>query len=461
MKSRYLIIVLTFWLIQLSVLSNSTQTYGPENNEIGRWFYNSQENLWGNEETGPWVDTIVVESYETEVEMILALIDGDIDACADSVSLDYLDQLDDAEDVELTRIPKNGFGLLNIDCEKYPLNITAFRRALAFALDKESLCQEVWGELAQPHDSCVPSVNHLSNNDQMEGMYYGANLEIAKDLLDDAGFIDIDSDGFREAPNGSKLEISVYNYCLEEYSRKICLIVVNTLYSLSIQANLIDFSQETDYDAQFSNEYDICFIVQNFNTFALDELFIEYLSTSRDNPIRNLPRFVNSTYDTIANQLLHCTNYDKVAMAALDLQKIILYECPIIICYEEIELYAYRTDLFCYDCDYVAADFWRTCYKVYGKYGDVLGGTFAYGAIDRLESMNLISKSKKDWTLLSLSYDSLFGIDINGKLKNRIAYDYKFQNHSDDSSIPLGHCRCKIRIPRLWEWNRWLTSYCI
>ena len=452
MKSQYSILVIVFLLMLLTALPNNVQEWEFRNEEMGSRTYISQQQLWGHEETGPWVDSIVVESYENEEEMILALIDGDIDACADSVSLDYIDQLNDAENVALTRMPKNGYGLLNINCEKYPLNITGFRRALAYALDKETLCQEVWGELAQPHDSCVPTMNYLSIEDQLNGLYYEADLITAGELLDVAGFIDVDNDGFREAPNGSALEISVYDFHQDEHSREVCLIVVDTLRSMSIRSELVEFHQNFQSGFQLCRNYDLSFNVQNFNSFALDELFAEYLSTNLENPNRNLPRFANSTYDTIAKQSLYCTDYSRVRMATSTLQEIILYECPIIVCYEPLDVYAYRTDDFCYDCDYVAADFWRTCYKAYRKSGDVIGGTFTFGVLNNLELIIPFETPRKLWDILSLSFDSLFRIDINGQLKNGVAYDYKFQNHSDNSNIPLGHCRCKVRIPKLWGW---------
>ena len=453
MKCQYLTLVFAFWLILLSVLPNSVQEWGLETDEMSLWSYNSQRELWGHEESGPWVDTIVVESYETEREMILALIDGDIDACADSVSLDYLDQLDDAEDVELTRMPKNGYGFLNINCEKYPLNITEFRRSLAHALNKESLCENILVGLAQPHDSCIPTVNHMSNENQMNGLYYAADLEQAVELLDVAGFVDIDSDGYRETPNGSDLEISVYDCFQEEHSHEVCLNVVDTLHSMSIRAELVELPQDLGRGFQFSEDYDISFNVRNFNNFALDELFTEYLSKNLDDPYRNLPRFVNSTYDAIASRLIHSTSYDEIEVASSALQKIILHECPIIVCYETLEVYAYRTDDFCYDCDYVAADFWRTCYKAYRKVGDVIGGTFTWGTTNHFVTFNPGAANNIDWNILSISYDSLFRVRADGRLIPRIAWDYEIETNLDTSDVPLGHCRYHIRIPKVWDWN--------
>ena len=152
---------------------------------------------------GPYVDKLVYKEITGDDQQVLALINNQVDMMSDQVDPQYIPQLDAAANIELKSITRNGFGHLTINCAKYPYNITAFRRALAFALDKEKISAEVWEGESQPHDSPVPLANPWCIEGEMPFTYYAAQPIIGNQLLDDAGFLDIDADGFREAPDGS------------------------------------------------------------------------------------------------------------------------------------------------------------------------------------------------------------------------------------------------------------------
>lgn len=80
------------------------------------------------------------------------------------------------------------------------------RQALAYAIDPGTAGQELYSGLQHSANSIIiPFFGDVYNKDQ-EGFEY--NPEKAKQMLEDAGYKDVDGDGLRENKDGSKLTIN-------------------------------------------------------------------------------------------------------------------------------------------------------------------------------------------------------------------------------------------------------------
>ena len=80
------------------------------------------------------------------------------------------------------------------------------RQAMAYALDIDAAGQNLYNGLQHSSNSIIiPFFNDIYNKEQ-EGFTY--NPEKAKQLLDEAGYKDVDGDGIRENKDGSKLQIN-------------------------------------------------------------------------------------------------------------------------------------------------------------------------------------------------------------------------------------------------------------
>jgi len=80
------------------------------------------------------------------------------------------------------------------------------RQAMAYALDIDAAGQNLYNGLQHSSNSIIiPFFKDVYNKDQ-EGFSY--NPEKAKQLLDEAGYKDVDGDGIRENKDGSKLTIN-------------------------------------------------------------------------------------------------------------------------------------------------------------------------------------------------------------------------------------------------------------
>jgi ABC-type transport system substrate-binding protein len=371
----------------------------------------------------------------------------------------FLPALEASENIEVANVLRNGYGYVTINCAKYPFNVTAFRRALAFALDKEAISDDVWDGLSQPQDSCVPVVNPYTIEGQLPYTYYEANVALGNSMLDAAGFADHDSDGVREAPDGSEFDVLVECASSSNIAIEVGALVAEALVDLGIDAT----SEPTDFyeylnRLYFHGDYDIVFLGSSFNNFDVDWLAYEFWSEYADEPYWNFPNFRNASYDSWRDQLLYATDPADVLEAALEMQKVWVYQSPMIICYENILLSAYRTDLFEGFVNDVSDGVpgWWTNNKVHLKAseGGPFGGTFRWSNPLDLDTWNfMVSSSAYTMNVLGELYDSLIQQDSDGVDTLWLAESYTAETHGDNPAVPEGYTRFTFNMIQNATWT--------
>ncbi len=97
----------------------------------------------------------------------------------------------------------------NADFDKF--EDVRLRQAMFYALDRESLINAYLGGYATPVNTPVPT-SHWIAAPESELTQYNYDVEKAEELLDEAGYVDTDGDGFREDPDGEEFTISFGHY---------------------------------------------------------------------------------------------------------------------------------------------------------------------------------------------------------------------------------------------------------
>jgi len=413
----------------------------------------------GHFKTGPFVDKIVFDVITQEDQQVIALQDSEIDLIDQQLDPTYLETLQEADNIEIANILRNGYGYVTINCAKYPFNITAFRRALAFATDKEAISDDVWDGLSQPLDSMVPATNPFSIEGQLPYTYYEANIALGNQMLDDAGFLDIDEDGFREAPNGQDFDVLVECAQSSNIAIEVGVVIADALTALHVDATSIptDFYEYLNR-LYFHGDYDIVFLGGGFSSFDVDWIAYEFWSEYADEPYWNFPNFQNASYDSWRDQLLHATEYEDVLEAAQEMQKIWVYESPMIICYENLVLSAYRTDRFDGWINSVVdgvPGFW-TNIKAHLKdeLGGPFGGTLRWSNSLDIDTFNwMASTSAYANNVNQMMWDSLIIVAPDGTDVNWLAESYTTETHTDNPSVPDGHTRFTFQMIQNATWT--------
>ncbi|MFW9927270.1 MAG: ABC transporter substrate-binding protein, partial [Candidatus Thorarchaeota archaeon] len=400
---------------------------------------------------GPYVDRVIYQMIDNPV---LSLQSGYIDLISGQIGSSQVPILAEDPDISITSTVRNGYGHLTINCGKYPLNISALRRAFAFAFDKTRVTSEVLHGDAREHDSVVPWPNSWCIEDQLPYHYYTAQVDVGNKLLNDTGFTFDSITGHRLAPDGSEFNI-VLEYPSNSVGIGVIQVALDALRALHINAD----SRAADfYDVQnrldSHSDYDIVMYATNFITNDVDWLAYEYWSELADTPYRNPTRFSNATFDSWRDQLLHTTNYTEVYDAAKAMQSILHENVPRLIVYENLYMQAYRNDVFTghvQDLGRYIASQW-TMRKIH-KIDGTRGGTVRI-AIAEPETFNIF--------LYETLYSSEILINIWPSLYSQapdlnpwpyIAENMLLETHADNPIIQEGHTRFTIDIIQNATWS--------
>jgi ABC-type transport system substrate-binding protein len=407
---------------------------------------------------GPFISTLTYKVLTGEGQQIQALQDGTIDLLGNALCYDVAQILAQTQNIEVCNTSSNGYGCFILNTNKYPLNITQFRQAIAFALDKQYISEHIWNGFATPQDSVVPAVNPLSIEGSADLNYYSSEVQRANQMLDDSGFAINQTTGFRQAPDGSDFTLKIESALSSSSADQICLILNSTLAELAIRARY--YPPTFDYPTRlyYHGDYDIFFMQQTFSSFDLSWLGYEFWSGYASRPLWNLANFCNQTYDSYRETLIHSVDYGDVAHAARMMQEILLYQCPYIVVYEKMVLTAYRTDSFTGYVNQVlsGSSGWWTNYKVHLVNGEngPNGGSFRRSTAGDVDTLNLlVTSSEYSRSVLGELYDSLFVLGPNGENIPWLANSYTAETHQDSSSVPEGHVRFVFQIRSGFNWS--------
>ncbi len=101
--------------------------------------------------------------------------------------------------------------VLFLNTTKKPMDDPKFRRALAFAIDVPSIVNVAYANLvkAASPSGLLPTMSKYDDQEVIARLGYTFDTAKAKQMLADAGYKDVNGDGFVEAPDGSKIELQV------------------------------------------------------------------------------------------------------------------------------------------------------------------------------------------------------------------------------------------------------------
>ncbi len=405
---------------------------------------------------GPYVDEIIFKVISSQDQRVLALQNGEIEMDTSFFDPSYLPTLATDPDISIHQVDRNGYGQLTINCAKYPLNISGFRRAFAFAFNKTKLASEVMDGFVFEHDSVVPRPNSWCVEDEFDWNYYTALPDVGNQILDYLGFEINAITGYRLAPDDTPFEIVFEHSIVSANLIALPNIVLEALESLHIDCRK-QYVQFTDYmdRVHHHEDYDIVFYEADFNNNNVDWLAYEYGSAYADVDFQNPSNFVNDTYDGWLDQLLYGSTYEEVYEAAAEMQKILHYNVPRLVVYENTYLQGYRNDQFTghvEDLERYISGLW-TMRKIH-RLNDSFGGTVSIAISEDPDSFNFFTANSADSaSILEELWPSLYkcGPDMNPIPD--LVENMRTETHSDNSMVPIGHIRYTLDIIRNATWS--------
>jgi peptide/nickel transport system substrate-binding protein len=177
------------------------------------WIRN--ENWWGIDVFGlPGPKYIVDIRFSSNNVALGAVIKGEVDLSNNF--LPGIATLSDKGYVETYypsapyMVPGNT-AVLFLNTTLKPMDDAAFRRALAFAIDVPSIVNVAYANLvaASSPTGLLPTLSQYDDQAVLAELGYSFDTAKAKQMLAAAGYVDTNSDGFVEAPDGSTIALEV------------------------------------------------------------------------------------------------------------------------------------------------------------------------------------------------------------------------------------------------------------
>jgi ABC-type transport system substrate-binding protein len=360
---------------------------------------------------GAYVDDVVYAVYPSEdiAQAILALRTGEIDAYDERIPYTQLKDLINDPDITVNISLGSIYRQLTLNSERFPTNITGYRRALAFGMDKYKVMEEAIGGVGEPLDSYIPTVaTEWEVESSLTTHFYDKDIVSANASLEAAGFKDLDGDGWREYDvNGNDVwdagtDLDTVDFAIEMgatagYDPAIvaCEVTAEGMAEMGLMATVIekDFSALISDAINFGDFYVICFSwsigVVNppdlfFDLFRTGQFYADYLY-----------RFSNTTHiDPAIDTMMAATTLTEAKAAAIVVTELLAYEQPMIVCYNDAYINAWRNDKFDGFFTYTGRgqtgsnNYICTHVKLKPEFGGPFGGEFRFAMSEDLETTN-------------------------------------------------------------------------
>jgi ABC-type transport system substrate-binding protein len=394
-------------------------------------------NVWASEFTphGGYIDELVFVVYTTtEIpQAMLALQAGTIDAYDERVLSSYLPGLVSNPDIEVKVSLGSMYRVLVLNSQKFPINITGFRRAMAFGMNKYQINTEAVGGAGVPLDSYVPVIaTEWAVEDELPTRFYDKDIVSGNASLEAAGFIDFDDDGYREYDaNGNgvwdagvDLEdtdplLQVELWPTLEYGPAIAATTVtaNGMEEMGLHASVVEKDWNTLVNAIEAGEHWVACWTENLPVVNPPKVLYDYFRTGTPDNVLYY-RFSNATIDAKLDQMNAATTQEDVKTFSREATMMLAYEQPLIVCYNDANIDAYRTDEFTGFFNFAGRGitngnnpYVATEVK---KADGTLGGVFRYCLSEKLDTTSVILVSTGyEATVMQYVYESLWNIDPN------------------------------------------------
>lgn len=221
-----------------------------------------------------------------------------------------------------------------------PMDDVNFRRALAYAIDVDDIVQNDYTGIVLAADptGLMPNQDKYIDKAQLAELGWSYDPEMAKQILADAGYKDVDGDSFLEAPDGSKIALTIT--CPSGWTDWMAAIQI-----ISRNAKAVGLNIEPDYptygawrDAQLQGTFELS--IQNeaqmsstvwnyYNWVFQNPATQEHIAAAQ---FGNYGLYDNAEAFDLLNQLDMVKLGDDAAILAITskLQKITLTELPTI-----------------------------------------------------------------------------------------------------------------------------------
>lgn len=234
----------------------------------------------------PYLDCIKFRQYSDNSQVQPALMADEIDWGSNFVADIDKTYVDPSPETHGYWYPANDLWNLYLNTRKAPFNDVEFRKAFSMALDRETIVDLATYGYATAEDQVTGLGQFFAPyiDDQVAKKYEDLaeyDPQEAKNILDKAGYKDVDGDGFRENPDGTEIDFDIH--IVNGWTDVVQAVQMTTEYlaDIGIKANTrtLDWS---GYDSALKDgTYDVSFNWSATNQQDPIQAYLNYYHPAR------------------------------------------------------------------------------------------------------------------------------------------------------------------------------------
>lgn len=265
-------------------------------------------------------DSVTLRIIGDQTTRSMALQSGEIDV-AYNLKTENVFEFDGNDNYNIQSLEslRSTYAFMNQN-EDHALSDKALRQALLRGLDKETYCNTLLEGGATAGKAPVPPTLDFGFDDLNDENSY--DPDSAKKILEDAGYKDVDGDGYVETPDGDPLVLDFVIYTSRAELGVYAQAAQASLKEIGINVNLNTVSYETLLDMRDSGQYDL--LIWNVlvaNTGDPENYLRENWYSSSAN---NTAGYNNPDVDKLLDELAQTFDEDKRKDLIVDIQQDIM-----------------------------------------------------------------------------------------------------------------------------------------
>jgi len=280
------------------------------------------ENYWGDDPG--FAERIIFRPYLESSSRVIALQNGEIDVCIDP-PINELQYLEEDENVTVHEQAGTRLFYFAFNTAKAPWDNQLLRQAVACAIDRDSVIQ------AAVYGKGTPQTTVLNRglwgfNDDMEGFDY--DVDRAKELMAQAGYAD----------GGISTTLTIANS--SPYS-SIAQVIQANLKVIGVEVEIVTMDDATLRSTCSDGQQDL-FLWRWNETIRPDCVYRDLFNTGSGS---NYHQFSNAKVDELTNSVLRSQDEAQRMADSIELQTLLVDECPQVPLYIANLVIAYNKDL--------------------------------------------------------------------------------------------------------------------
>ena len=307
----------------------------------------------------PNIDEVIFQTFDNQDALVQALRTGQVDMITEMPSTAVVG-LRNEEGIEVVNgapaAPTVTDIIFNVTepencppddgvCSGHPaLRDVTVRRAIAHATDKQQIIDVVTLGLASPGTALLPDGLGIWYNSDLVDYEY--NVEMANQMLDEAGYADTDGDGVREMPDGTNPLVFRMNWPSDSIDSPRMAEMLNAMWSdIGIQTEL----QALDADALTAiccPSFDFDVILWGWGSDPDPAFLLSVMTTDEIPSGLSETGYSNPEYDALFAQQAVELDLDARVALVWEMQRITHEDLPYLIPYYDANVQAYRSDRF-------------------------------------------------------------------------------------------------------------------